>query len=79
MKWDRPAPTITGGCHNPSKGRFLHPVAHRAITLREAALLQGFPPDYAFALDRGKLAAAAMIGNAVPPPLAAAQAAAIAR
>lgn len=79
MKWDRPAPTITGGCHNPSKGRFLHPIAHRAITLREAALLQGFPPNYTFSLDRGKLAAAAMIGNAVPPPLVAAQAAVLAR
>jgi DNA (cytosine-5)-methyltransferase 1 len=79
MKWDRPAPTITGGCHNPSKGRFLHPVANRAITLREAALLQGFPADYTFALDRGKLAAAAMIGNAVPPALAAAQASAVTR
>lgn len=77
MRWNRPAPTITGGCHNPSKGRFLHPVADRAITLREAALLQGFPPHYQFLLDRGKLAAAAMIGNAVPPPLAAAQAAAL--
>lgn len=78
MRWDRPAPTITGGCHNPSKGRFLHPVAHRAMTLREASLLQGFPPDYIFSLDRGKLAAAAMIGNAAPPPLVAAQAAALA-
>jgi DNA (cytosine-5)-methyltransferase 1 len=79
MRWDSPAPTITGGCHNPSKGRFLHPKEHRAITLREAALLQGFPSDYRFALDRGKLAAAAMIGNAVPPPFVAAQAAALAR
>jgi len=78
MRWDQPAPTITGGCHNPSKGRFLHPVAHRAVTLREASLLQGFPPDYVFSLDRGKLAAAAMIGNAAPPPLVAAQAAAVA-
>ena len=77
MRWDRPAPTITGGCHNPSKGRFLHPVADRAITLREAALLQAFPQDYSFSLKRGKLAAAAMIGNAVPPPLVAAQAAAL--
>src|SRR5258708_5136039 len=42
MAWERPSPTITGGCINPSKGRFLHPVAHRAITLREAALLQNF-------------------------------------
>lgn len=77
MHWHRPAPTITGGCHNPSKGRFLHPEQPRAITLREAALLQGFPPSYEFSLERGKLAAAAMIGNAVPPPLAAAQAAAV--
>lgn len=78
MRWDQPAPTITGGCHNPSKGRFLHPDAHRAVTLREASLLQGFPPRYVFSLDRGKLAAAAMIGNAAPPPLIAAQAATLA-
>lgn len=74
MRWDRPAPTITGGCHNPSKGRFLHPEQDRAITLREAALLQGFPPDYAFRLDRGKLATALMIGNALPPGFVAAHA-----
>lgn len=67
MAWNRPAPTITGGCHNPSKGRFLHPEQDRAITLREAAILQGFPEDYWFSLRRGKLAAAAMIGNALPP------------
>ncbi|MEJ5946565.1 DNA cytosine methyltransferase [Pseudokineococcus basanitobsidens] len=74
MSWDRPAPTITGGCHNPSKGRFLHPDQHRAVTLREAALLQGFPPRYAFRLGRGKLAAALMIGNAIPPAFVAAHA-----
>jgi DNA (cytosine-5)-methyltransferase 1 len=74
MSWDRPAPTITGGCFNPSKGRFLHPAQDRAITLREAALLQGFPPNYFFSLDRGKQAAAAMIGNALPPPFVAAHA-----
>jgi DNA (cytosine-5)-methyltransferase 1 len=67
MMWDDVAPTITSGCINPSKGRFLHPRDDRAITLREAALLQGFPPDYRFSLDRGKYAAAAMIGNALPP------------
>lgn len=43
MAWDDVAPTITSGCFNPSKGRFLHPVEDRAITMREAALLQGFP------------------------------------
>lgn len=67
MVWDDVAPTITSGCVNPSKGRFLHPQDDRAITLREAALLQGFPPDYRFSLDRGKYAAAGMIGNALPP------------
>jgi DNA (cytosine-5)-methyltransferase 1 len=54
MAWDKPAPTITGGCINPSKGRFLHPRANRAITLREAALLQTFPKKYRFPLDKGR-------------------------
>ena len=67
MAWDDVSPTITGGCINPSKGRFLHPEADRAITLREAALLQSFPSGYRFSLDRGKYAAAEMIGNALPP------------
>ncbi|NVO33097.1 DNA cytosine methyltransferase [Hymenobacter lapidiphilus] len=67
MKWDDVSPTMTGGCHNPSKGRFLHPVEHRAITLREAALFQSFPPNYHFCLDRGKESVALMIGNALPP------------
>lgn len=67
MSWDHVAPTITSGCVNPSKGRFLHPEMDRAITLREAALLQTFPPDYYISLKRGKYAAAALIGNALPP------------
>ena len=69
MAWDTVSPTITSGCHNPSKGRFLHPEADRAITLREAALLQTFPPDYQFDLTRGKEHAARQIGNAFPPKL----------
>jgi DNA (cytosine-5)-methyltransferase 1 len=67
MKWNDVSPTITGGCVNPSKGRFLHPEQDRAITVREASLLQGFPPDYSFSLNRGKYAAALLIGNAFPP------------
>jgi DNA (cytosine-5)-methyltransferase 1 len=67
MAWDDVAPTITTGCVNPSKGRFLHPEQNRAITLREAALLQSFPPNYRFSLKRGKFPAATMIGNALPP------------
>ncbi len=67
MWWDEVAPTITGGCINPSKGRFLHPEYDRAITLREAALLQGFPIDYHFSIKRGKYSTALLIGNALPP------------
>lgn len=73
MAWDGLAPTITGGCYNPSKGRFLHPEEHRAITMREAALLQGFPRSYRFPTCN-KSALASMIGNALPPPFIAAHA-----
>ena len=67
MAWDDVSPTITGGCFNPSKGRFLHPTKNRAITLREAALLQTFPVRYFFSIKRGKSPTAQMIGNALPP------------
>ena len=70
MHWDRVSPTITGGCVNPSKGRFLHPEQNRAITLREASILQGFPEDYRFPISTGKEKLAKMIGNAVPPRFA---------
>ena len=71
MAWDDVAPTITGGCVNPSKGRFLHPECDRCITIREALLLQGFPKDFQLSLRRGKFAAAEMVGNAMPPPFVA--------
>lgn len=67
MKWDAVSPTITSGCTNPSKGRFIHPTQDRAITLREAALLQTFPANYYFPIKYGKDRAALMIGNALPP------------
>lgn len=69
MAWDKPAPTITGGCASPSKGRFLHPEQNRCISLREAALLQGFPADYDFSVQTmAKHEIARMIGNALPAP-----------
>ena len=65
MEWDRPAPTITGGCTTFSKGRFGHPKADRTISVREAALLQTFPPDYR--LDTPFMDYVCnMIGNALP-------------
>lgn len=79
MAWDRPSPTITSGCINPSKGRFLHPDQDRAITLREAALLQSFPPNYEIPLRAGKYKAADLIGNAIPPAFVASHAGPIAR
>jgi DNA (cytosine-5)-methyltransferase 1 len=77
MAWDEVAPTITTGCFNPSKGRFLHPVSNRCITIREAALLQGFPKGYRFHARHGKVTLAQMIGNALPPPFIAAHARAV--
>jgi len=73
LAWDRPSNTITSGCTNPSKGRFVHPEQDRALTAREAAALQGFPDTFVFYGAR----VAWQIGNAVPPPLASAIAAAL--
>jgi DNA (cytosine-5)-methyltransferase 1 len=64
MLWDEVAPTLTTGCDDVTRGRFAHPNQDRAITLREAALLQTFPPDYLFSGSRSDIAR--QIGNAVP-------------
>ncbi len=68
MWWDRPAPTLTSGCTNVTRGRFAHPEADRAITVREALMLQTFPPNAV--VTGGVEAMALQIGNAVPPRLA---------
>jgi DNA (cytosine-5)-methyltransferase 1 len=64
MKWDDVAPTLTTGCTDLTKGRYAHPRDDRAITLREAALLQSFPSEYKFFGNSGQIAR--QIGNAVP-------------
>ncbi|MEU4802358.1 DNA cytosine methyltransferase [Actinosynnema sp. NPDC023587] len=72
MEWDQPAPTITTQAHNFGTGRFGHPEQDRAITLREAAMLQGFPRSYRFTAKNEPIEFAPLgrlIGNAVPPPL----------
>lgn len=68
MKWDDVAPTLTTGCTDVTRGRFAHPEASRAITLREAALLQTFPDGYKFEGNSGQIAR--QIGNAVPYQMA---------
>ena len=67
LRWDKESSTITGGCLNPSKGRFLHPEENRCISAREAALLQTFPRNYKFPIDISKTSLALLIGNALPP------------
>jgi DNA (cytosine-5)-methyltransferase 1 len=64
MAWNSVAPTLTTGCTDVTKGRFAHPSACRAITLREAARLQTFPDEYLFAGNAQAIAR--QIGNAVP-------------
>lgn len=67
LRWDTCSTTITGGCLNPSKGRFLHPEQDRCISAREASMLQTFPVDYKFPSNVAKTKIALMIGNALPP------------
>jgi DNA (cytosine-5)-methyltransferase 1 len=62
--WEDVAPTLTTGCTDVTKGRYTHPEDDRAITLREAALLQSFPKNYRFCGNSGQIAK--QIGNAVP-------------
>jgi DNA (cytosine-5)-methyltransferase 1 len=70
---DRPSPTITTKCHSISNGRFGHYDVKqvRGLSLREAAILQSFPEDYVFYPEDEIEPLARMIGNAVPPRLAA--------
>lgn len=72
MEWNSPAPTITTQCFGYGNGRFGHPEQDRAISLREAAMLQGFPRDYSFIPDDEPVIFAKigkLIGNAVPVTL----------
>ena len=69
LSWDRPSVTVTAYARNPASGRYIHPEQHRGLSVREAALLQGFPSTFSFvgSLDERFR----QIGNAVPPPFAA--------
>lgn len=63
--WDKPAPTVTRECSSPGNGRYTHPEQNRLLSVREMALIQGFPKDYFF---EGSLASKyRQIGDAVPP------------
>lgn len=69
MTWDEPAPTMTTQFFGFGNGRFGHPEQDRAISLREGAILQSFPPDYKFSPPGSQVCQKAigrLIGNAVP-------------
>ncbi|MEY8840999.1 DNA cytosine methyltransferase, partial [Cribrihabitans sp. XS_ASV171] len=73
MSWDTPSPTITTQSYGFGNGRFGHPEQDRAISLREAAILQSFPEDYKFLPPDRKISMKEVgrwIGNAVPVKLA---------
>ncbi len=81
---DKPSSTIRAGGGFGPKGNHLagfHPPIHysipRQLTVREAARLQGFSDEWMF--DGSKTAQGRQVGNAVPPPLASAIAAIIAK
>jgi len=73
---DEPSTTITVNFVHPASNRCIHPTQDRALTLREGARLQSFDDDYQFAGTRTQIAK--QIGNAVPPLLGRAIAAALA-
>lgn len=72
MKWEEPAPTLTTQFYGFGNGRFGHPSQARGLSLREGAILQGFPENYAF-VPRGQpiefKTLGRLIGNAVPVDL----------
>lgn len=65
MWWDRPAPTIKRECGHVGNGRYAHPEQDRLCSVRELALLQGFPATYRFTGPLGN--AYRHVGDAVPP------------
>lgn len=72
MSWDEPSPTMTTFCTGIGNGRFGHPEQDRAISLREASILQSFPINYKFVDKQENLKPGLIskhIGNAVPPKL----------
>ena len=72
MTWEKPSPTMTTQCYGFGNGRFGHPEQDRAISLREAAILQSFPKSYQFVPDGSDVSFTVLgrlIGNVVPVDL----------
>lgn len=67
---DEPSDTVRTTYLKPETGRYIHPTAHRGLTVREGMRLQTF--DDRFELDGAMHDCAVLVGNAVPPNLGAA-------
>ena len=69
LEWHKPAPTITTKFTGYSSGRHGHPEQDRALSIREGAILQGFPEEFKFVKDDEPVRITPLskhIGNAVP-------------
>ena len=64
LAWDQPSYTVAYG----NREVHIHPECHRRLSVYEAMLLQGFPPEYVF---KGTLSDQfSMVSDAVAPPVA---------
>lgn len=66
--WNEPGCTVTTNFNMISGGNNVHPIATRALTIREALRLQSFPDSFKLIGKEGTIRT--VIGNAVPPLLA---------
>jgi DNA (cytosine-5)-methyltransferase 1 len=64
LNYDEPSGTVV----NVRKSMWIHPVKHRALSIREAARLQTFPDSFVFCGTKDSQYQ--QVGNAVPPVLA---------
>lgn len=69
LAWDQPAVTVKRECSHIGNGRYSHPEQDRLCTVRELAILQGFPKNYQFAAE-SLSNMYRHIGDAVPPVVA---------
>lgn len=67
LDWNDLSPTVD--THFGRAALFLHPDEDRGLSWREAARIQGFPDAYRLTGNRGERFE--IVGNAVPPPMAA--------
>lgn len=65
-RWDSAIATIKRECGHVGNGRYAHPEQDRLLSLREMAILNGFPSDYRFG-GRSLANRYRHVGDAVPP------------